>query len=75
MLCLREVAHEDCMNRAKIWYHKVKIYEGTSPVTKKEISPDFFESRLIMHMNDPFSEEMFPRLATGAAKRFRFVSR
>ena len=24
------------MNKAKIWYHKVKIYEGTRPVTKKK---------------------------------------
>ena len=42
---------EDCMNRDKIWYHKVKMYEGTSPVTKKkkEISPDLFESLIIMH--------------------------
>ena len=74
LLCLRDVAHEDCMNRAKIWYHKVKIYDGTSPVTKKKISPDLFESRVIMRMNDPFSEEMFHCLATAAAKHFRVVS-
>ena len=48
-----------------------QIYEGTSPVTKK-VSPDFFESRLIiMQMSDPlFSGTMFPRLATGAQKHF-----
>ena len=27
------------MNRTKRWYHKVKIYEGTNPVIKKEKSP------------------------------------
>ena len=26
----RDVAHKHCKNRDKIWYHKVKIYEGTS---------------------------------------------
>ena len=39
---LHEVAQEDCMNRAKIWHHKVKIFKRTSPVTKKEVSSDFW---------------------------------
>ena len=61
------------MNRVEIRYHKVKIYEGIIPLTKKKIvCPDFFESRfVILRMSDPlFSETMLPRLATGAAKHF-----
>ena len=70
---LQDVVHEeDCMNRAKIWYHKVKIYGGTSPVTKQAVPPDFFESQfIIMRMCDPLlSETMLLCLATGAAKHF-----
>ena len=54
----------------------VKIYEGTSPGTKKEDSPDLFASQfIIMHMSDHlFSETVFPCLATGAANHL-FVSR
>ena len=61
------------MNRAKIWYHKVKIYEGTSPVTRKEVSSDFFKSRFIIirRMSDPlFSETMFPRFSQQGSKTF-----
>ena len=57
--------------------NKAKIYtEGNKPLNKKTVSLGFFESRfIIMHMNDLFSEEMFPRLATEPAKHFRFASR
>ena len=60
------------MNRDKIWYHKVKTYEGTSPVTKKRSLRRLLrKSVIIMRMSDPlFSETMFPRIATGAEKTF-----
>ena len=54
----------------------VKIYEGTSPGTKKEVSPDFIESQfIVMRMSDHLlSETVFPRLATGPAKHFGLLS-
>ena len=68
---LLDVGHEDYMNRAKIWYHKVKTHEGTSPVTKK-VSPDFFESRvIIMRMSEPlFSEENVSPFSHRGSKTF-----
>ena len=36
LLFALDVADEYCINKANIWHHKVEIFKGTSPVTKKK---------------------------------------
>ena len=48
LICLREVPYEDCINMAKMGITRSK-FEGTSPVTKKNLPRLFLQSVYYAH--------------------------